>query len=46
MTKEEQLQLMIQSELDSFDNNYYPEALNAYFSGIHEALPASNIILL
>lgn len=44
MTKEEQLQLMIQSELDSFDNNYYPEALNAYFSGIHEALPICDFI--
>lgn len=44
MTKEEQLQLMVQSEMDAFDSNYYPEALNAYVASIHEALPTCDFI--
>ena len=35
---------MIQSEMDAFDSNYYPEALNVYVASIHEALPACDFI--
>lgn len=44
MTKEERLQLMVQSEMDAFDGNDYPEALNAYVASIHEALSTCDFI--
>ena len=44
MTKEEKLQLMVQSEMDSFDSVYYPEVLNAYVASIHEALPYRDFV--
>ena len=38
MKKEERLKLMIISELDSYQENYFPEALNIYFSKARESL--------
>ena len=43
MKIEEQLQLMVQSEIDSFEGNY-PDALNVYFSTIQNALPLYDFI--
>lgn len=43
MKIEEQLQLMVQSEIDSFERNYF-DALDVYFSTIRNALPLYDFI--